>query len=195
MDRVVRYDCTSLELSQTQMNCLRVLAALKPDKIILLSRCCGRPLVVVGGAGTSVNVVRVYRLYHRQCGTSVPLVPRSMWYACTMVSVVRVYCLYHGRCGPRVPLVPRSMWYEGTACTTVNVVRGYRLYHGQCGTSVPFVQRSMWYEGTDCTTVNVVRVYRLYHVSCICIHCTDVSVYMYTLIYIWVYIHWINPLD
>ena len=60
MDRVVRYDCTSLELSQTQMNCLRVLAALKPDKIILLSRCCGRPLVVGGG------LVRVL-----------------MWYECT----------------------------------------------------------------------------------------------------------------
>ena len=163
MDRVVRYDCTSLELSQTQMNCLRVLAALKPDKIILLSRCCGRPLVVGGG-----GLVRVL-----------------MWYectACTTVNVVRRYRLYHGQCGTKVPLVPRSMWYEGTACTTVNVVRGYRLYHGQCGTKVPIVPRSMWYEGTDGTTVNVVRRYRLYHGQCgTSVPLVPCIVYMYTL--------------
>ena len=169
MDRVVRYDCTSLELSQTQMNCLRVLAALKPDKIILLSRCCGRPLVV-GGAGTSVNVVRVYCLYHGQCGTKVPLVPRSMWYegtACTTVNVVRGYRLYHGQCGTRVPLVPRSMWYEGTDCTTVDVVRRYRWYHGQCGTKVPIVPRSMWYECTACTMYRVyVYIVLMYRYIC-----------------------------
>ena len=131
-----RPDCTPVELSQTLMNCLRVLAALYSDKILF--RFGGEDFLWRGGYESAPQLLRHGSRWQSNISARLPVWHLTLLYPCIVVGmqwccdsgVVTVMsdCYLFESTGVPVPLLPfRSLCYLFTphCLSALNCIYGY----------------------------------------------------------------------